>query len=303
MTKLLVIVGPTNIGKTAFAVELARQFNGEIISADSRQVYREMSIGTAKPTPAEQAQAKHYLVDIVNPDESFTLADWQQQAYEAIDEIVASGKHPILVGGTGLYIQAVVDGLKIPKVKPDHQLRAELEALPTEDLVKRLDRLDPDSAKAITSQNRRRLTRAIEVTETLGQPFSILGRQFHRQFDVLEIGLTAPRDELYRRADAGVDQWIRDGWVDEVRRLKKKYPPTLPSMSSIGYQQIGMFLDGKLSLEDAVQRVKFARHNYIRRQLIWFRHNPRIHWHDTSASGWKEDVVKQIKSWYAGVNV
>lgn len=299
MDKLLVITGPTAVGKTALAIGLAKKLNGEIVSADSRQVYREMDIGTAKPTKAQQRLVNHYLIDVVSPDQPFHLAKYQELAYEAIDQIKSSGKKPMLVGGTGLYIQSVVDGLKIPRVTPDQDLRETLEDLTPEDLVKKLQRVDPDSARAIPPTNKRRLIRAIEVSETTGQPFSILGRQFHRRFETLQIGLTAPREELYRRADSRVDAWLKEGWVEEVKNLRQRYSENLPAMTSLGYRQIGMLLDGKITLDEAVKRVKFDIHGYIRRQITWFRRDGRIYWYDTTEPNWQKELESQVFSWYA----
>jgi tRNA dimethylallyltransferase len=300
MNKLLVITGPTGVGKTPFAIQIAKKIGGEIVSADSRQVYREMDIGTAKPTDQEQTLIPHHLIDLIKPNEMFSLSQYQSLAYSAIDKIIASGKKPILVGGTGLYIQAVVDGLKIPKVAANEPLRLELEGLSTDDLLDRLKKIDSDSARTIPYQNRRRLIRALEVSQSLGQPFSVISRQYHRLYDTLQIGLTAPRPELYHRADARVDQWIKEGWVDEVKQLKRKYPATLPALSGLGYRQLGMYLDGKISLEEAALRTKFDTHGYIRRQMTWFRRDGRIYWFDTSADdSWQDAVVNQVNSWYA----
>lgn len=303
MNKLLVITGPTAVGKTAFSISLAEKLGAEVISADSRQVYRGMDIGTAKPDQSQLKIANHHLIDVVSPKQSFSLANFQELAYQAIDGIIVRGKKPIVVGGTGLYIQALVDGLKIPHVPADQNLREELEALAPDDLVKRLTLIDPDSAKVIPPQNRRRLMRAIEVTEKLGQPFSVIGRQFARRFDSLQVGLTAPRAELYRRADDRVERWVKAGWVEEVKKLKKTYPENLPAMSSLGYRQIGMYLDGKISLDEALRRTKFEIHGYIRRQITWFRRDGRIYWFDTTLPNWNEEIEKQVMTWYAEDNV
>lgn len=299
MNKLLVITGPTAVGKTAAAVKLAKKFGGEIISADSRQVYRGMDIGTAKPTVEQQNEVWHHLIDVINPDEPFTLQHYQALAYDAIDRVTATGKKPILVGGTGLYTQAIVDGLKIPRIQPNAALRESLETLSSEKLVQLLEKLDPDSAKVIPHQNKRRLIRAIEVTKLAGQPFSVLGRQFHRRYETLQIGLTAPREELYRRADERVDRWLKEGWIDEVKTLRKSYPESLPAMSSLGYRQMGMYLDGKISLPEAVRRVKFDIHGYIRRQMTWFRRDQRIDWYDTTLTNWFDDLERAVQAWYA----
>lgn len=299
MNKLLVITGPTAVGKTELAVRIANILGGEIISADSRQVYKKMDIGTAKPGLPLQKKIPHHLLDIVNPDESFSLADYQSKAYVSIDNVTSKGKKPILVGGTGLYIQAVVDGLKIPKIPPNDNLRLELEGLNTADLVARLSLVDPDSVKSIPPTNKRRLIRALEVTELSGQPFSVLGRAYHRRYDTLQIGLTAPREVLYERADERVNRWIHEGWEEEVKKLRLTYPETLPSMSSLGYRQMGMYLDGKITLSEALQRTKFDIHRFIRRQVTWFRRDGRIFWYDTTEDGYLADLENRILSWYA----
>jgi tRNA dimethylallyltransferase len=299
MKKLLVISGPTNVGKTSFAVELAPKLNGEIISADSRQIYRQMSIGTAKPSLIEQRRVRHHLIDIVNPNDKFTLAEFQHSAYLTIDDLNAQNKLPIIVGGTGLYIKAVVTGLKIPKVPPDETLRKQLEDLSIDQLINKLQRKDPVSAQRIGHQNKRRLIRALEVSIKLGRPFSEITSDRIRQFRTLQVGLTAPRQILYERADQGVDSWITEGWIDEVEGLKHQYSSDLPSMTSLGYCEIGMYLDGVLTLEEAIRRVKFARHSYIRRQLTWFRKDPHINWFDITKSDWKGKVEKLATDWYA----
>lgn len=301
MNKLLVITGPTAVGKTDLSIIIAKRLGAEIVSADSRQVYKKMDIGTAKPGPQIQKKIPHHLLDIVDPDQSFSLADYQSKAYEAIDNIISKGKKPILVGGTGLYIQAVVDGLKIPKIPPNDNLRRELEGLNTADLVARLGLVDPDSVKAIPPTNKRRLIRALEVSELSGQPFSVLGRVYHKRYDALQIGLTAPREVLYERADKRVDKWVQEGWETEVNILRQNYPETLPSMSSLGYRQMGMYLDGKVSLSEALQRTKFDIHGFIRRQVTWFRRDSRIYWYDTTEDGYLADLENQILSWYADV--
>lgn len=286
MQKLIAIVGPTGVGKTRLAVQLARVCHGEIISADSRQVYRHMDIGTAKPTPEEQAQARHHLIDIINPDEDFSLAAYQRLAGEAIRDIQRRGKLPFLVGGTGQYVWAVLEGWEVPPVPPDTTLRRSLEqrALAGESgaLYRELQAIDQAAAAKIDPRNVRRVIRALEVSQRTGQPFSTLTRKSAPPFDTLIIGLTMERKALYRRVDTRVDDMIAGGFVDEVQRLLSMgYPLSLPSMSSIGYREIGLHLQGKLPLAEAVAKIKTGTHRFIRHQHAWFRPDDgRIRWYE-----------------------
>lgn len=288
---LLVIVGPTASGKTALALALAERLRGEmgveVISADSRQIYRYMNIATAKPTPDERARVPHHLLDIVDPDESYSLAQYQADAVAAIASIWARGQLPLLVGGTGLYVRAVVDGLAIPQVAPDPALRAELEAGAaahgSNALHTRLAALDPVAAAHIDPANTRRLVRALEVCIVSGRPFSEQQGARPTPYRPLLLGLNMERPALYARADARVDAMLAAGLVDETRQLVERgYSWRLPSMSSLGYREIGAYLRGESSLAEAVERFKLATHAYIRRQLTWFRPDKRITWLDTS---------------------
>lgn len=286
MNKLIAIVGPTAIGKTELAIKLAQSLNGEIVNADSRQIYRYMDIGTAKPTAEEQSLVPHHLIDIVDPDQDFSLALFQDLAYQAIRDIHERGKLPLLAGGSGLYIWAVLEGWSIPKVSPNPRIRQELqnraESEGGEVLYRELQQADPDAASKIDPRNVRRVIRALEVYRSTGRPFSELGKKNPPDFDVLIIGLTAERDELYRRIDSRVDRMIEQGFIDEVRGLLDRgYPLTLPSMSSVGYRQMGKFLSGEMSLTDYIQRIKFETHRFARHQYAWFRlKDERIRWFD-----------------------
>jgi len=270
---LVAIAGPTATGKSAFALRLTSRLAGAvIIAADSRQVYRGLDIGTAKPTAAEQARVPHRLIDLVEPDQPFSLADYQRLAYEAID----SGEKPFLVGGTGLYLQAVIDGFVLPEAPPDAQLRGA--ELSREELLRRLRELDPEAAESIDAANRYRLLRALERA---GRP---LGAQ--PRYRALQLGLTAPREELYRRSDERVDRMLAAGWLDEVRGLVARYSPRLPALSGLGYRELARHLQGELGYDEAVALVKRRTRQFIKRQQTWFRRDARIHWFDITQPGW-----------------
>ena len=284
MSSLVAIVGPTAIGKSSLALELGRTFGGEIINADSRQVYRYMDIGTAKPTLEERAVVPHHLIDVVNPDQDFNLALYQSKVRKIIDDIQRRRKPALLVGGSGLYVWAILEGWRIPAVPPDHVMRQELEARVQSEGVKalyeELKQLDPDAAERIDPRNVRRLIRAIEVSRQ-GKPFSRL--QGKEPFvNSLVIGLTTDRTDLYQRIDARVDSMMEKGLLTEVEGLiTKGYGFDLPSMSGLGYKQIGMFLQGEIDLPTAIQQIKGNTHRFARHQYNWFRlQDERIHWFD-----------------------
>ncbi len=282
MNRLLAVVGPTGVGKSRLALHLAQAFDGEIVSADSRQLYRYMDIGTAKPTREELSLVPHHLVDIVNPDEDFSLAQYQQLAYEAIADIQKRGRRAILVGGSGLYVWAVLEGWKIPKVAPNLKLRRNLEGVGKEELYAELAKVDPVAAQRIAPGNVRRIIRALEVYKGTEIPISRLQLKTKPLSNTLIIGLTADRAELYRRTDLRVDEMIKLGLVDEVKGLVDKgYDFSLPAMSGIGYKQIGMYLRGELTLPAAIQQIKFETHRLVRHQYNWFRRkDDRIEWFD-----------------------
>ena len=286
MNKLIAIIGPTGIGKTKLSIQLASRFDGEIINADSRQIYRHMDIGTAKPIGEELAAVPHHLVDIIEPDKEFSLAEYQQLTDKTIHDIQARGKIPFFVGGSGLYVLAVLEGWVVPKVAPDVLFRQGLEKRAElgqgDDLYRELKQIDPSAAEKIDPHNIRRVIRALEVNKLSDSTFSHLQKKQPPRFQTLIIGLTAERKELYRRADERVDNMLKQGFVDEVSKLLKMgYNLTLPSMSSIGYREIGQYLSGGMTLEEAVYKIKTGTHRFIRHQYAWFRlKDERIKWFD-----------------------
>lgn len=294
--RLVAIVGATATGKTALAIALARACNGEIINADSRQVFRGMDIGTAKPTPEEQAAARHWLIDVAEPTETFTLATFLDLATHAIADIRNRGKLPIVAGGTGQYVWALLEGWSVPRVAPDRELRAELEALAvakgSDALFAILRAEDPESCERIDARNVRRVIRAIEVTRATGRPFSAWQHKSASAHDARIIGLQLDRAELYRRIDARVDGMIAAGLVDEVKRLNDRgCRCDAPAMSGIGYRQICQHLRGSCTLDDAVARAKTETHRLARMQATWFSAaDPRIRWLDARAP----DLVARV---------
>src|SRR5271157_4707295 len=281
---LIVLVGPTAVGKTEIAIQLAEQINGEIISADSRLFYRGMDIGTAKPTREELARVPHHLIDIANPDEILSLAVFQQKAREAIADICARGKLPLLVGGTGQYVRAVTEGWSPPEVKPDEKLRNELEKEYQEKgkdfLYEKLKALDPEAAEKIDPRNVRRTIRALEVIMTTGRKFSKQRGQSESPYNLITIGLTRPRPELYARIDARIESMFANRLLDEVKGLLAKgYSPNLPTMSAIGYRECVSVIEGTLRIEQAKVEMRRATRIFVRRQSNWFKiSDPNIHW-------------------------
>ena len=278
---LTAIVGPTAVGKTALAVALAQQLGAEIISADSRQLYRLMDLGTAKPTPAERAAAPHHLLDLCDPDEPFSLAAYQELATQAIAAIVTRGRPPLLVGGTGQYLAAVLEGWQVPRVAPQPELRASLERAAAEHgaaaLHARLAAVDPAAATQIAPSNVRRVIRALEVYSVTGVPISAQQTREPPPYAIRTLWLTRPREELYARADARADAMVAAGLADEVADLRRRgYGWELPSMSSLGYIQLRPFLEGEATLAACVERLKFDTHSFIRRQEAWFRRLPGL---------------------------
>jgi tRNA dimethylallyltransferase len=295
---LIIILGPTAVGKTEISLRLAEIFTGEIISADSRLFYRGMDIGTAKPTKEEMNKIPHHLVNVAKPDEVWSLPMFLEAAYQAIDEIHQRGKIPFLVGGTGQYIRAIVEGWEIPRTHPNSHFRAVFTSLAEEigpvNLHKRLSDLDPEAASRIDPNNVRRTIRAFEVIFSTGRRFSDQRRKSHPRYRMLILGIRRTRSDLYRRIDSRIKKMVEDGFVEEVERLlEMNYPPDLPSLSAIGYGQIIQHLKGEILLDEAVLQIKKATRQFVRKQSNWFKEeNEEINWLDASDNLLEESVLK-----------
>ena len=302
VSSIVVVVGPTAAGKTDLAIALAAALGGEIISADSRQIYRGMDIGTAKATPEQRARAPHHLLDVVNPDQVLTLAEYQHMAYDAITGVQSRGLVPILAGGTGQYVRAVTEGWQIPAVAPDPALRAALEAealeAGAEAFHARLAGLDPRAAARIDYRNVRRVIRALEVCLVTGRPISELQSKepppWRAGRRACWIGVTRPRPELYARIDARVDRMIAGGLVEEVRALAGAgYGWDLPAMTGLGYRQVGQYLRGEMDLEAAIALIKKGTRRFVQQQYNWFPvSDPAIRWLDPGAEVRRQSTPK-----------
>jgi tRNA dimethylallyltransferase len=297
---LIAIVGPTAVGKSAVALELAGRLKGEIVSADSRLFYRGMDIGTAKPSLEERLCVPHYLIDVADPDETWSIAQFQQHARQAIAAIHHSDHLPFLVGGTGQYLRAVTQEWNIPRVEPDPRLREALESwasqIGQDGLHARLAVVDPQAASKIDARNLRRTVRALEVILSSGKRFSDQRTRGVTPYHLLTIGLTRPRPELYARIDARIDDMLASGLVNEVQDLLNRgYSPDLPALSAIGYNEIIHFLSGKVTLQEAIAQIKHNTRIFVRRQSNWFKpDDPAINWFEVEA-GVVDKIEKKIQ--------
>lgn len=308
---LITILGPTASGKSSLAISLARELGTEIISADSRTIYREMNIGTAKPIgrkntaseidrdkiSAQGIHAKnitltdlftekpfisegiiHWGIDIIDPDESYSASQFKDYAEKHIDHCHANEKIPLLVGGTGLYISGIVNQLSFSEVAPDEVLRRELSEMSNDDLINLLTELDSEALDIIDTSNRRRLERAIEVIKITGKKWAEQASKNPSKYNTLQIGLTHDREVLYHRIDERVDIMIADGLIEEARQLHKKYGSEAPGMNTIGYKQLCAFFDGYITLNDAIDLIKRDTRHYAKRQITWFKRDKSINW-------------------------
>jgi len=301
---LIAIVGPTAVGKTELSLKLAERFNGEIISSDSRLFYRGMDIGTAKPSTNEMARVPHHLIDVADPDETWSLAKFQKRAQKIIKDILAREKLPFLVGGTGQYFRAVTEGWLPPEVKPDLRLRGVLESLEAERgkewLHASLNTLDPPAAAKIDYRNVRRVVRALEVILTTGKRFSSQRKKRGEPiYNLLTIGLNRPRPELYARVDLRIEKMFNEGLLDEVQSLLDAgYARDLPSMSAIGYREAVAVLDGEMTKDEAITQMKRITRKFVRKQANWFKaDDPNIMWFEAGDPQLFIQVEEKIRNW------
>jgi len=294
--KLIVILGPTASGKSELGLKLAKKFNGEIISADSRQIYRKMDIGTSKPTKKERKIIKHYLIDIKKPNQLYTVWEYKRNAIEAINQTIKRDKVPFLVGGTGLYIKAIVDNLEIPKVKPDWKLRKSLElkikTRGLKSLYDELIKIDPEAAYIVDSQNPRRIIRALEIAIKTKKPFSQQRKKGKSLFDSLEIGLSVSEEKLKEKIEKRVAKMVKIDLVKEVKNLIEIYDKNLSTFDAIGYREIIDYLNKKISLAEAIEKIKKNTWHFAKRQMTWFKKDQRIIWVKSQKEA--EKLVKEF---------
>jgi tRNA dimethylallyltransferase len=288
MKCLIAIVGPTGVGKSSLGLAVAQRFSGEIINSDSRQIYRYMDIGTAKPSEADFSVVPHHLFDIISPDQPYSLAHYQKSALAAITSVQEQNKIPVLVGGSGQYVWSVIENWQIPEVEPDPDFRERMLKMASEQggdyLYHQLKGIDPAAAQKMLPGNLRRIIRALEIFEKTGEKPSALQTKKGHGFPVQIIGLTCERERLYESINLRTDRMMKSGLVNEVKRLMDMgYSPYFPSMSSLGYRQITAHLAGNMALEEAIQAIKWETHRFARNQYAWFHLNDvRIDWFDTA---------------------
>lgn len=314
MNKILVICGPTATGKSSLAVKLAKKLNGEIISADSRQIYKEMDIATGKDIDNGIWKKDHWeiegipvwMLDVVRPDQEFSAANYCEMAQEIIKQIIKNNKLPISVGGTGFYIKGLIDGIGTFGVPPDWDLRKKLDSKNAEELFVLLSKLDPQKASSMNvsdKKNPRRLIRAIEVASSKenisNKKFSEIKFQ-----NILMIGLKAPYEELYQRIDQRINQQVEMGAEKEIKQLLNQgFGWDLPSMSAMGYGVWQNYFEGKINKTEVISLWKFSEHNYARRQMTWFRKDKRVNWFDITSQNWEREVEDKVNQWYNAVKI
>ncbi len=292
---MVVILGPTATGKSGLALQLAQYHDLEIVSADSRYLYRSMDIGTAKPSASELSSVPHHLVDVVGPEDDYSLATFLDDAFAAIEDIGSRGRLPVVAGGTPLYLRSLLQGWSVPRVPPDEALRARLETWPADELFQRVREVDPASADRIGPTNKRRLIRALEVFEIAGRPMSELEGKQPPPYRFLVLGLRQEREALYHRIDERVRWMFANGLLDEARMLiERSVPVHLPAMSAIGYPEARAAVMGELDLETAMERTSYATHRYVRHQETWFRRFESVNWIDSAQADFVDRALSMV---------
>lgn len=292
--RVIVIVGPTASGKTTCAIELAKQINGEIVSADSMQIYEEMNIGTAKVTNEEMSGIKHYMINVAKPDEVFNVVMYKEMAEKAIEEILKKGKVPIVVGGTGLYINTLVNGIEFSQTAEDENCRQELEKRAEtegpEKLYEELKSIDPEAAEIIDKNNVRRVIRALEIYKVTGKTKTELDRESIKEtkFNFLLYGIQTDRQELYERINKRIDIMLEQGLIKEVKELSNKYVLSKTALQGLGYKEVLEFINGNCTYSEMVEKLKMETRRYAKRQITWFKRDKRIEWIN------REDIVSKI---------
>lgn len=276
--RVIAVVGATASGKTSYAIELAKKINGEIISADSRLVYKGMDIGTAKPTIDEMQEIPHYMIDVVEPEYNYSVGLYVKEAKKHITDIISRGKVPIVAGGTGLYFRVLLENYDLPDVKPDYELRKELSSYSYEELLEMLTKLDEKAANSVEKNDKKKLIRYIEIIKLAGKPLDLVRGVKEKEFNVEWVGLNFPREILYDRINKRVDLMIEQGLIDETKKLLQNHGRISNITDTIGYREVLSYLDGELSLDEAKDKLKQNTRNYAKRQLTWFRKNEQINW-------------------------
>ena len=298
--KVIVICGPTASGKTALSIELAKQINGEIVSCDSMQIYKDMNIGTAKPTEEEQKGIKHYLIDFVSPDERYSVADYKQDAKKAIKEILKKGKVPIVVGGTGLYIDSLIYEIEYPNIEFDEKYRKKLENIAEEQglkvLYEKAKEIDPEAIKKISENDKKRILRILEIYHATGKNKTeqeIESRKKEIKYDYKIFAINMDREKLYERINIRVDRMLENGLIEEVENLQKKYNHFPTAMQGLGYKEVVEYLQSQITREEMIEKIKQESRRYAKRQLTWFRKNKQTIWIDGLAN--LEDNINIIE--------
>lgn len=303
--KVIVIVGPTASGKTSLAIKLAKKINGEIVSCDSMQIYKDMNIGTAKPTIEEQNEIKHYLIDIISPEERFSVSDYQTNALKAIEEILKKGKTPIVVGGTGLYVNSLIYGIKFLEISFDEKYRQELEDKAEKEgleaLYNKAKKIDPKAMETISKNDKKRILRVLEIFHQTGITKSKqdeLSRNEDVKYDFKVFGINIEREILYKRINDRVDNMIQNGLIQEVENIYNKFKKFPTSMQAIGYKEVVEYLNKNISKEEMIEKIKMETRRYAKRQLTWFRKNKDIIWLDGLKN--EQNNIKIILEEYSG---